>query len=325
MCGNKMKVIVLVVMFIGVVPAGCGSSAYKEPDAEATDARATDASATDGRVAQDGKVGPVLDQLPQPVPDMALPQSCPCPLDSYCDLGAQPNTCVRGCRNHEHCSPGKYCDLGSQLCRVGCRTTADCQADNNPCTDLDCVAGSCTYPPNAADCPDDGNTCTADVCSGGSCTHPPTNEGTLCGKTLDCADFRCSKGVCAAKPFASGTGCPDDGDVCTSDACDGQGTCAHAAVPDGTECPHEMHSISSAKCFSGTCYPIMYRCCSYSTLYYVMGDGKSDTWDGTNSCGCSGNSMKWKGYYSGYPFDFTKSCKVCEDGPGICQSCFRLP
>lgn len=291
----------------------------------------------DGRAAADGRRAPAADLQPghegsvaadgraQPPADAApLPASCPCPLDAYCDLNT--NRCVAGCRQHEHCSPGKACDPQTERCRPGCRTVADCTDDGNPCTDLACVDQTCTHPPNAAPCADDGESCTADVCSGGACTHPPANEGKPCGATKDCSDFRCSGGKCVEKPFAAGAGCPDDGDTCTSDACDGQGSCAHDTVPDGTECTHAITALGSAKCFGGTCYPVTHKCCGYSTLYYVMSDGKSDTWDGTTGCGCDGKKIWWHGYYSGYYLEHDEYCTSCGGQPGdYCLPCYRQP
>ncbi len=53
-----------------------------------------------------------------------------------------------------------------------CVVPADCD-DSNPCTDDDCVAGTCINTNNSAPC-DDGDACTMnDVCSGGLCTGQP--------------------------------------------------------------------------------------------------------------------------------------------------------
>ncbi len=268
-------------------------------------------------------------KAPTPPPDASppppLPKNCPCPPDSYCDLAT--NSCVAGCREDAHCSKGKYCDKAVSLCKVGCRSSADCSDDGNGCTDLACTGGSCVHVPNKAPCADDGNSCTADVCSGGTCTHPPANNGKLCGATKDCSDFRCQNGACAESFFKAGTACPDDKDVCTSDTCDGAGSCKHATVPDGTTCPNTWGGWD-AKCFKGVCYPKRYQCCGYSSLTYLeFSTGKTDTWDGTTSCGCSGSTMKWSGWYSGYKLDHSEYCSgVCDSPSGAyCQSCYDLP
>ena len=257
-------------------------------------------------------------------PDKALPKGCPCPLDSYCDLNT--NTCVWGCRNNEHCSQGKYCDTAASLCKTGCRTTADCPDDSNPCTDLACTGGSCAQLPNTAPCADDGNSCTADVCSSGACSHPPVNNGKLCGKTLDCSDYRCSSGACVESFFKAGTSCPDDNDGCTADACDGKGLCSHTTVADGTACPNTWGGWD-AKCFAGKCYPKRYQCCGSSSLTYLnFTTKKTESWTGTTSCGCSSGTMKWSGWYSGYFLNHSEYCTSCESKAGdYCQSCYDLP
>jgi formylglycine-generating enzyme required for sulfatase activity len=53
-----------------------------------------------------------------------------------------------------------------------CSLPVDCD-DDNPCTDDDCVAGSCVNTNNVAPC-DDGDVCTeGDICSGGVCSGSP--------------------------------------------------------------------------------------------------------------------------------------------------------
>lgn len=248
-----------------------------------------------------------------------LPDSCPCPLDSYCDLAS--NTCVLGCKNNDHCSEGKYCELASELCKPGCRSEANCSDDGNPCTDLFCHNGQCQHPPNSAPCPDDGNPCTDDMCGNGTCQHPPGNSGSLCGASLDCSSFRCSNGSCTETFEPPGTACTDDGDGCTEDTCDGAGTCAHETSADGTDCPNTWGGWG-AKCFSGSCTPLRYRCCGSSTLYYLTSAGDTDTWDGTTSCGCSGQTMKWSGWYSGYFLEHDEYCSSCESDGSYCSDCY---
>ncbi len=307
--------------FIGLALISCSSS-----DAPAGD-QTTAPPATEGSAPPatgDSGVRPV--DLRQATPDaQPLPKTCPCPPDSYCDLST--NTCVLGCREHEHCSPSKYCDQAAQQCKPGCRTVADCKDDGNPCTDLVCSDGTCAHPPNSAPCADDGNACTADVCSGGACTHPPANSGKVCGATKDCSDFRCQGGACVESAFKVGTKCPDDGDGCTTDACDGKGVCAHATVADGTLCPNTWGGWD-AKCFSGKCYPKRYQCCGSSSVSYLTSAGKVESWTGTTSCGCSSGTMKWSGWYSGYYLDHSEYCSgACEAKSGdYCQSCYdNLP
>jgi hypothetical protein len=46
----------------------------------------------------------------------------------------------------------------------------------------------------------------------------------------------------------TGAMCPDDGNACTSDTCDGLGTCVHPSLPDGTAC-------SNGACQAAVCTP----------------------------------------------------------------------
>jgi hypothetical protein len=106
---------------------------------------------------------------------------------------------------------------------VACATPSDaacgpgrCDPSTGACLDQPAVAGT--------PCPDDGDLCTQDVCDGvGACTHP----AVTC--TTECVVSACDPGLgtCAGPPAAAGVACADDGDVCTTDACDGAGQCVH--------------------------------------------------------------------------------------------------
>lgn len=82
---------------------------------------------------------------------------------------------------------------------------------------------------------DDGNTSDGDCCSS---TCGLALSGTVCRAAGDECDLveTCSgeSGLCPADAFAAGgMACADDGDACTSDACDGSGACVHAPLSDG--------------------------------------------------------------------------------------------
>jgi hypothetical protein len=47
---------------------------------------------------------------------------------------------------------------------------------------------------------------------------------------------------------AAGTACPDDGNSCTSDKCDGYGYCQHALVSQGTACANDSNACTSDSC-----------------------------------------------------------------------------
>ena len=108
-----------------------------------------------------------------------------------------------------------------------------------------------------ADIPDDGNLCTTDVCTGGMASHPFTVAGSSCGGTLQCDDAGkclgctknsncgvdsactthvCQASTCVTNNAAMNVACPDDGNPCTTDACNGSGQCLHPPAALGASC-----------------------------------------------------------------------------------------
>ena len=74
---------------------------------------------------------------------------------------------------------------------------------------------------------DDGLFCTGvETCSGGSCVA----SGDPCGAGAECANV-CDEaaGNCLVP---GGTACADDGEECTTDACNGAGVCIHLPIPN---------------------------------------------------------------------------------------------
>lgn len=79
---------------------------------------------------------------------VAVPKTCPCPSESYCNLGA--NMCVVGCLDDQNCAKGRICDSAARKCQDGCRTDGACGSgkicDNSLCRtgcrmDMDCKSG----------------------------------------------------------------------------------------------------------------------------------------------------------------------------------------
>src|SRR5204863_445793 len=97
-------------------------------------------------------------------------------------------------------------------------------------------------------CTDDGNVCTADVCNGTvgapTCTHAAGNAGTVCRAAVgECDIAETCTGTSTTCPTnavkAAGTACTDDGNVCTTDTCNGTVSnplCTHPAGNTGTVC-----------------------------------------------------------------------------------------
>ncbi len=108
---------------------------------------------------------------------------------------------------------------------------------------------------------DDENVCTDDDCVPGSgadqygCVHSASSPGAPCG---DLSDTDCDNpnscdtgGVCQSNYEVSGTACPDEGNACTDDVCDGAGTCSH---PNNTApCDDQTECTSGDACAGGVC------------------------------------------------------------------------
>jgi len=129
-----------------------------------------------------------------------------CVASDECHLAGVCDTASGVCSNPAK-ADGTVCETGNQcvggVCKecfdaTGCSDYAD---DANPCTDIACVNNACV------DVNDDSNVCTDD----NPCTH---------------SDL-CSIGSCIGTPYSC-----DDGIVCTTDVCNGDGTCSYDILTD---------------------------------------------------------------------------------------------
>lgn len=133
---------------------------------------------------------------------------------------------------------GEQCDDGNSAngdcCSSTCQFEANgssCAPDSNQCTNDVCNgAGVCTHPNSSSSvtCELDGNLCTNDHCNGfGACVFlsnvtcaaavPPCEGGATCNP---------GTGLCVNNADApSGTACNLDGNLCTTDQCNGSGSC----------------------------------------------------------------------------------------------------
>ncbi len=160
---------------------------------------------------------------------------------------------VTGCSNDFNtapCDDGVFCN-GVDTCSGGsCSDHAgDPCAGGGECAGAcDEAAESCSVP-DGTPCSDDGNECTEDVCDGqGACGHEPladgsacTDDGSFCTGIESCQSGACvsSGDPCAGAAqcadacdeasddclAAAGAPCEVEGDLCTTDACDGTGNC----------------------------------------------------------------------------------------------------
>lgn len=104
-----------------------------------------------------------------------------------------------------------------------CTTWEDC-ADDNPCTQHECVSGQCVTTGILGKTCDDQSVCT----SNDQCTTEGVCEGT---PTLAC----------------------DDGDPCTDNHCDAVLGCVNPVSPDGTSCDDGLNCTLDDQCLEGLC------------------------------------------------------------------------
>ncbi len=161
------------------------------------------------------------------------------------------------CDDGDPCTVGEVCAAGA--CAGG--VAPNCN-DGNLCTDDTCEAGlGCAHVPNAASC-NDGDVCTvADICDGGECAGGAALEcvdgdpctADSCDPLLGCQFAPLEGGACDdANACTTGDHCVqgqcvydgladcDDGDPCTTDACNPATGCIHtlnaAPCDDGDAC-----------------------------------------------------------------------------------------
>jgi RHS repeat-associated protein len=181
----------------------------------------------------------------------------PCNGAETCDASGQ---CTPGspvvCVALDQCHDVGTCSAATGTCSNPAKPNGTACSDGNACTQLDtCQAGSCASGSPVAT--DDGNPCTTDSCSPTSgVTHTPVAAGTSCsdGNACNGAETCNGSAVCVA-------GTPpvvDDGNVCTTDACNPATGVTHTPVAAGTSCSDgnacngAETCDASATCVSGT-------------------------------------------------------------------------
>jgi cysteine-rich repeat protein len=132
----------------------------------------------------------------------------------------------------EQCDDGNF--VNGDCCSSTCQyeaASSPCDVDANVCTTDQCDgSGVCGFVGNASNttaCDLDSNLCTTDLCDGaGACAFqsnvscqaasPPCEAGEMCNPTT---------GMCDPLPDPFFTPCEADSNLCTSDFCNGAGTC----------------------------------------------------------------------------------------------------
>ncbi|TMA71828.1 MAG: hypothetical protein E6J77_25775, partial [Deltaproteobacteria bacterium] len=154
------------------------------------------------------------------------------------------------------CDVAETCTGSSSTCPNDAfqLSTFVCRSAANECDIQEtCPGNSATCPGDTVKasgtaCTDDGNVCTTDLCNGTSgapaCVHAPGNSGTTCRAAAnECDNAELCTGSSSTCPNdtvkASGTACTDDGNVCTTDLCNGtvgSPLCVHNPGNAGTTC-----------------------------------------------------------------------------------------
>lgn len=160
-----------------------------------------------------------------------------------------------GCENTRPALPGTPCDLDANLCTadtcnglgtcVGGPLTT-CADDGSLCNGpefCDGQTGTCRSGPAApatTPCEVDNNRCTVDRCNGsGACSTTSTvvctDDNNFCNGAESCDP---NTGVCVSGPLSPpGMPCDVDGNLCTTDVCDGVGVCRFDVNnPPGSPC-----------------------------------------------------------------------------------------
>lgn len=188
-----------------------------------------------------------------------------------CEGGQTCNPMTGACVNNPDAPAGTACDNDNSLCTIDqCNgvglcvlvSTVSCPGSMGPCdagTVCHPMTGACVPlpdPPQGSPCEDDKNLCTIEQCDGlGSCI--PFGEVPCEDPTGECdAGEGCNPvtGQCEILDDPpSGTGCEEDGDLCTIEECDGDGNCVFIG---NVFCPGP-----SGPCDAGTvCNPMTGAC-----------------------------------------------------------------
>ena len=146
------------------------------------------------------------------------------------------------------CDDGLYCTV-SDVCGAGaCSGTARNCNDANGCTSDSCsdVSDACVNANNTLPCNDAVFCNGADTCAAGSCSQ---HAGDPCASGSDCANT-CSESADNCYDPA-GVSCTDDGDVCTTNTCDGSGSCL--AANNTLPCDDADKCTLNDICAGGSC------------------------------------------------------------------------
>jgi slime mold repeat-containing protein len=185
--------------------------------------------------------------------------STECPTDQIKAAGTVCRASAGPCDVAETCDGAvKKCPYDAfkpftTVCRAA---VGDCDAPET------CTSGSAACPsdikqPINTACTSDGNLCTKDVCDGvgDTCVHPVESAGVVCRAAgpggCDAAET-CTGSSTVCPPdilTPSGVACPDDGNPCTQNVCDGLvAACQHPAGNAGATCATDNNPCTTDVC-----------------------------------------------------------------------------
>ncbi len=232
--------------------------------------------------------------------------SC-CHADADCQDGfyCEGSTCAAKKGNGDSCGSSTQCASAQCVDGVCCNTACagECDACNLPGH-----VGTCSLVPSTVQCRASGGACdVAEYCTGSSATCPAdaklpaTTQCRASGGECDVAEYCTGSNVsCPANGFqASGAACSSDGNACTSDVCDGTGSCTHPLLPAGTSCGSGQVCDATGQCLSG---------CWIEGAYYA--GGTTNPSGACQVCDPSQSISNWS---------FKPATTECRASGGVCD------
>jgi RHS repeat-associated protein/uncharacterized repeat protein (TIGR01451 family) len=173
-----------------------------------------------------------------------------CTQTDTCQAGVCTGGNAVTCTASDQCHVAGTCNTSTGVCSNPVAANGTACPNATVCDGAEtCQAGVCT--PGTPPVVSDGNPCTADACDPvGGVTHTNVTNGTACPNATVCDGAEtCQAGVCTP-------GTPpvvNDGNPCTTDACDPVAGVTHTNVANGTGCPNGNVCDGAETCQAGVC------------------------------------------------------------------------
>jgi hypothetical protein len=181
-----------------------------------------------------------------------------CPADKIAPAGTSCRSSAGLCDIDEVCDGAvKECPVDKVLAvGTSCRPSVGECDPAEVCNGSTGVCPADTKASSGQACSDDGNPCTSDTCDGAAdtCQHPIGNAGAVCRAAAGVCDVpEVCTGASASCPVdtkvPNNQACPDDGNPCTKDVCNGSAAaCQHPAGNSGVACPDDGNPCTKDVC-----------------------------------------------------------------------------